>query len=270
MRPQRTLIVGQLLSMTLLACGPMTQGGSGVFVTEARALEGFTKISASGSFKVHLKKGPLSALELSGDDNIVPLIRTEVVNGVLTIDFDLIGSERRTEPYLAMTVPKLDSIKALSSVHAWVEGLEGDSVTLEARDTAHLQLSNVNAKSAVVLASEHAIIDGAGMNAKNLTLKAHGASIANFRYLPASEVTVSATDRACVTATAEQMVSGDAHGASVVEVSGMPPMREVTTSDSAVAQFMVPGSTPSSCAVTLQPVCNGVGCEVEEEEEEAH
>src|SRR5215468_4223775 len=59
--------------------------GSGIIKTEKRSLVPFNslEVSCHGSIQVHTQEK--EGLEISGDDNIIPLITTEVNNGILYI-----------------------------------------------------------------------------------------------------------------------------------------------------------------------------------------
>lgn len=59
--------------------------GSGVSKTETRDIEDFEKIHFNGAGTVNLTFGESSSLEVSGDDNLLPLIETKVENGKLVI-----------------------------------------------------------------------------------------------------------------------------------------------------------------------------------------
>jgi hypothetical protein len=61
--------------------------GSGVMKTESRSAAGFTQISLSIPAKVELIQGSAEGVTIEGDDNIVPLVETEVKNGELRIRF---------------------------------------------------------------------------------------------------------------------------------------------------------------------------------------
>src|SRR5262245_20013756 len=59
--------------------------GSGIMKTEKRSLAPFDslEVSCSGSIQAHTQGQ--EGLEISGDDNVIPLITTEVNNGILYI-----------------------------------------------------------------------------------------------------------------------------------------------------------------------------------------
>jgi len=78
-----------VLVISLTGCGILTPSdrvkGSGVVKTEKRSLGSFTTldVSCAGTIQVH-SQAP-DSFEISGDDNIVPLITTEVKNDTLYI-----------------------------------------------------------------------------------------------------------------------------------------------------------------------------------------
>ena len=60
--------------------------GSGISKSETRTLPSFDAIDLSGDFDVFVEVGPPRSLVVTGDDNLLPLVRTEVRNGTLHID----------------------------------------------------------------------------------------------------------------------------------------------------------------------------------------
>ena len=62
--------------------------GNGKSVSDIRELSEFTEIEMNiGYDKITVNFGPEQSLEIIGDENIVPIIKTKVINGVLTITF---------------------------------------------------------------------------------------------------------------------------------------------------------------------------------------
>lgn len=79
------LTVAALASFS--ACRHLGKGvqGSGVRKTEKRDLGSFTSIQASGAYEMKVTCQQPPSFEIEGDDNILPLIKTEVRDGVLHI-----------------------------------------------------------------------------------------------------------------------------------------------------------------------------------------
>ena len=59
--------------------------GSGVSKTETREVADFDKLEFNGAGTVNLTFGDSNSLEISGDDNLLPLIETKVEDGKLVI-----------------------------------------------------------------------------------------------------------------------------------------------------------------------------------------
>src|SRR5437762_1130357 len=62
--------------------------GSGNTITEKRGLSGFKAVDVGGIFKVEITAQKDFAVEIETDDNLLPLIETEVEDGVLKIESD--------------------------------------------------------------------------------------------------------------------------------------------------------------------------------------
>jgi hypothetical protein len=88
--------------------------GSGVELAEDRELEAFHQIDLGCASDVDVSIGEFQSVTVTGDDNIVPLIRTEVSDGRMLIDCD---KRFRTKLGLKvrLVVAKLDSIKISGS-----------------------------------------------------------------------------------------------------------------------------------------------------------
>ena len=82
------LTVGVLF--TFPSCRNLGKGvqGSGVRKTEKRDLASFTSIQASGAYEMKVTCQQPASFEIEGDDNVLPLIKTEVRDGVLHIHND--------------------------------------------------------------------------------------------------------------------------------------------------------------------------------------
>ena len=59
--------------------------GNGIKATESRAVAAFTAIEATGIGNLKLRVGEADSLKISADENILPLIKSEVKNGVLVL-----------------------------------------------------------------------------------------------------------------------------------------------------------------------------------------
>ena len=67
--------------------GPNVIVGSGHFVTQSRPVAGFDAISISLGGRAIVTRSDVESLNITAEDNILPLIESRVVDGTLTITF---------------------------------------------------------------------------------------------------------------------------------------------------------------------------------------
>src|SRR5688572_16068403 len=113
----KNLLLISILTATALfafsSCRHLGKGvqGSGVRKTEKRDLPPFKSIETNGAFNVRVSCQQAASFEIEGDDNLLPLVKTEVRNGVLRIFND--GSYTATQAIIVrMTLPQLDAISS--------------------------------------------------------------------------------------------------------------------------------------------------------------
>ena len=83
---KRLAICFTFITLSLMALSACMIGGihgSGVRKTEKRDLGPFTAIETSGAFEVNVICQKPASFEIEADDNILPLVETEVRGGVL-------------------------------------------------------------------------------------------------------------------------------------------------------------------------------------------
>lgn len=89
--------------------------GNGKVIKETRVVPSFDAVDLSGAWDVTLKQGANQELTVEIDENIMPLVRTEVVHGVLKINITKPVS-KTTKMALYITVKDLKSIDASGAV----------------------------------------------------------------------------------------------------------------------------------------------------------
>ena len=110
-------------------CDSSTRG-SGVSTTEERTVGGFTAIDVSGACDVNVSCGKSTALVITGDDNIVPLIKTEVKNGTLYIMHE--GSiSPKTKLVITVATPDLRSVSSSGACDVVVDNISNESFAVD-------------------------------------------------------------------------------------------------------------------------------------------
>jgi hypothetical protein len=109
------------------ACHGIHHGlkGSGKLLKEKRNLGSFNSISTDGAFDIEVVCQKPQEVEISGDDNILPLVTTEVSNNVLQVRSlrDYSTSEPLT---LRISAPDLVGIHSSGAGTIEVSGLKND------------------------------------------------------------------------------------------------------------------------------------------------
>lgn len=104
--------------------------GSGDFSRDKRQLEAFRSVKILGGVDVNYRRAPEQRVEITGDRNLLPLIKTQVSQGVLTV-----GSRDSYQTQLPLTLelsgPILTSIAMLGAGDIVLKGLDEDSLKLE-------------------------------------------------------------------------------------------------------------------------------------------
>jgi hypothetical protein len=131
----KKLLLISILTATALftfsACRHLGKGvqGSGVRKTEKRDLPAFKSIETNGAFAVRVTCQQAASFEIEGDDNLLPLIKTEVRNGVLRIFND--GSYTATQAIIVrMTLPDLEAISSTGAADIQVTNVKNDQLTI--------------------------------------------------------------------------------------------------------------------------------------------
>lgn len=166
----------RILALVVLAgCSWTGIRGSGTAKTEVRTVPPFSAIDLTGSMDAEIAVGAEARVELSGDDNIIPLITTDVHGDHLEI-----GSRKSIRPNVKLlariTVPRLTGIDLSGSGDITARGIQADhlaigisgSGTIRGDGTAHELEVNVGGSGAIAfgqLAAERARVNVSGSGA---------------------------------------------------------------------------------------------------------
>ncbi len=114
------LVFCTLLTATLSSCISIRYvgyKGSGDIVTEERTISGVESVSVSAGMNLHIQQTGTETLKIEAQDNILPLITTEVSDGSLTIRYKSIilgGMATRGPVNIYLTVKDLNEIRLSS------------------------------------------------------------------------------------------------------------------------------------------------------------
>ncbi len=108
-----------------------TLRGSGVSASESRSLPDFERVEANCSADVSIRVGSATSLSVTGDDNLLKHLRTEVRDGTLVIDMEQGSYSPRIALKVAATTPALRALSIRGSSDVDVKDLAGDRFSVE-------------------------------------------------------------------------------------------------------------------------------------------
>ena len=163
--------------------------GSGNRKTEKRNVPAFTSISTEGAYDIEVVQGTQPSLEIEGDDNILPLITTEVSNNVLHIK-NSPGYSTRKPIALKISTPSLDGISASGAGKIDVSGLKSEKFELEANGAPRITVSG-ETKVLEINTNGAANIDTHKLRADRAVVDSNGVSKIELHAADELDVTVS-------------------------------------------------------------------------------
>jgi hypothetical protein len=148
--------------------------GSGKLLKEQRNVGSFTSISTEGAFDVVVVCQKPQSVEIEGDDNILPLVSTEVSNNVLHIK-QLRSYSARESITLRISVPDLQGIYASGAGTMDVSGLKGETFEIDATGAPSIRASG-ETKTLKVDTSGAGKIDAHRLHAARVVVDSKGVS----------------------------------------------------------------------------------------------
>lgn len=177
-----------------------TEKGSGRIATDRRDLRDFKGVEVGGIFQVEITSQKDFSVEVEADDNLLPLIRTEVSKGVLKIESD--HRLRSDSPIkVRITAPDIDNLDVSGAAQLTLNAVKGASLAVDTSGAAKITIDGETAKLTID-ASGASKIDADGLIAAHANIDSSGAS----------HVEINVTDELLV----------DASGASRIVYSGTP------------------------------------------------
>lgn len=119
-------ITGLLLTagaVALVGCGADAMTGSGDLVEDTRPLEDVRGVVASSSFEVEVAIGGPAQVVITADDNVLDLVRAEVVDGALELGLVPDHDVREATLRAVVTVPTVERLQASDAASITVDDL---------------------------------------------------------------------------------------------------------------------------------------------------
>jgi Putative auto-transporter adhesin, head GIN domain len=164
--------------------------GSGKTMTDKRAVTGFDSLSLKGSFDVSLVQGAAEGVEVTGDDNIVPLIETRVDGNKLVISSKKGTSFSTRNPItIAVQAKNLNAIAVSGSGDVKANGLKVDALGVSISGSGNVKLDGLQSSSLGVVISGSGDFSASG-KATTQIISISGSGDVHTEKLEGTDVTV--------------------------------------------------------------------------------
>ncbi len=174
--------------------------GSGNRVTEKRDVSGFLAIEVSGAYEVEITAQKERSLEITGDDNILPLVTTEVRGNVLHISSTKSFSIDRPVT-LKITVPDLEGISTSGASKIVASNIKNAELDIDSSGASKISVTG---------------------ETKRLKIGTSGASNIEAKDLHAEKVSVQSSGAGYVSVYAAEQLDASASGAARIDYYGNP------------------------------------------------
>lgn len=188
--------IALLIAFTgLLLSGCMIGGvhGSGVRKTEKRDLPAFTSIETTGAFEVNVTCQKSVSFEIEADDNILPLVKTEVRDGVLHVTTTK-GYSSTAGVMVRVNVPNLTGVKSTGAGKFHVSDVKNDNFEIESMGAATVTASG-QSKALKINSTGAGEIDAHDLRAQKADVTVTGAAGVEISASDELDVTVSGAGR---------------------------------------------------------------------------
>ena len=139
-----------LICLSLTACALAEVRGSGQVVSEDREITNVSGVTLASPGELIITLGDQETLRIEAEDNVLPLIQSEVEDGMLTLEI-----KKRVHFQPTQTIKYYLTVKELGSIHNtglgsitalpirsenfWVQVASGGNVTLDSLETDTLE-----------------------------------------------------------------------------------------------------------------------------------
>jgi hypothetical protein len=204
--------LGLFLGVSAAACNAFGTVGEGPVKSETRPVQSFTRIDASNGVGVTVRIGASQPLEVRAQENILPILVTEVQSGTLHIRATKEYTASPT-PEVVIVTPSLDGITMSGGSRGQADGLASDRIGIELSGGSGLTMTGTVATVALQASGgSRATLDG--LSARTVTVDLSGGTTANVR--ASDEVTGQASGGSHLTVLGGARVNVTTSGASSV------------------------------------------------------
>ena len=180
-----------IVALVLPAChhGRVEVQGSGKRETQKRQIASFTSISTEGAFHIEVTCQKELALEVEGDDNVLPLVTAEVSNNVLRLS-NTKGYSTKEPVKIKISVPNLEGLSVNGAGRIDIKEMKNDSFEIDSDGAPFIVVSGTT-KLVNIDTNGAGTIDTHKLRAARAVVESNGVSKIDLDVTDQLDVTVS-------------------------------------------------------------------------------
>lgn len=236
MKRRYVVLAFLLLIIASTACGS-TIRGSGNVVTEERAVSGFNRVALSGIGSVEIIQGDTESVVVEAEDNILPLITTEVQDGTLIISQEKNRNINPTKPIqYTVNIIEVNGLSSLGSGDLGAVTLETNTLNLDLSGSGGIDVTSLDADSLTVTITGSGLVGVSGqVNDQQLDLSGSGEYRASELTSKIANISVSGSGKAVVAV--DDTLDAAISGSGIVSYYGDPVVTSSVSGSGAIVQL---------------------------------
>lgn len=174
-------VVGALSLLLLAGCGVSLPGGTsgtGAVKTETRTVSGFTAVELGGNGDVTVQQNGTESLNISAEENLLPLLTSEVVDGTLKLGVKDGARIDSTQPITyQVTVKNLTGLDVGGSGNQTITGVTTSSLRVRVAGSGAVTASGTADAQDIQMAGS-GTYRGSGLTSKTASVNSAGSGTA--------------------------------------------------------------------------------------------
>lgn len=227
---------------------PKTVFGSGHVVEETRDVAPFTKVELIGFGTLHVTQGTAPSLTVSADDNLMPLVRSVVADGILTIRVEKADPRLLLSPTkldFSATVVSLDQITVSDYGRVVVDGLQGKALRVDVAGAAAVAMTGLDLTALKATLSGGGSLSAAGKaSSQDVSILGTGDYVGG--RLASRKAKVKSDGAGRATVRVSDSLGATITGAGRIDYLGDPKLTQTVTGPGAVKRIAEPAATPAA------------------------
>ena len=163
--------------------------GSGQRVQQKREVAQFTSIRTEGAYEIEVKSQQTLSLEIEADDNLIPLVTTNVNGGILRITTTRDFSSNKPI-VVKIGTPNLEAVSTSGAGTVEVSGLKNDKFEIDSNGAATVKVSGETG-TVIIDANGAGKVDAHKLRANKGTVEVNGVAKVEVNAREELNVTVS-------------------------------------------------------------------------------